>query len=52
MQKLNFYTSGHQWVACPKTGDILISIGTHENHAYKNPVHRFNLFDLLNSQPP
>jgi hypothetical protein len=52
MQQLRFYNSGHQWVACPKTGDILLSIGSHENPAYKNPVHRFNLFELLNSEPP
>ena len=48
MQMLNYYRSGHQWVACPKTGDMLISFGTHTKNACENTVYSFNLFDLLN----
>ena len=51
MQRLNYYRSGHQWVACPKTGDLKISFGTHTKNACDNNVYDFNLFDLLNYNP-
>ena len=37
----------HQWVACPESGDILISFSSARNDAFKNSVHLFNLFELL-----
>ena len=48
----NFTPPYHQWVACPETADIAISFGTAEKPAQYNPVHYFNLFKLLNSEPP
>ncbi len=45
--KLGFYSTLHQWVACPETGDILISFATANKNAHENPVHHFNLFSLL-----
>jgi hypothetical protein len=55
---LSFFLSGdkigpyYQWVACPKTGDIAISFAEGENFAQYEDIHHFNLFDLLNSEPP
>lgn len=52
VQKRRYYESRHLWVTCPKTGDILICFGDNIKKAYENPVHYFNLFELLNSEPP
>ena len=41
------HTTIYQIVACPQTGDILISFATKQRSAFENPVHAFNLFDLL-----
>ena len=46
------FSSFHQWVACPETGDVLISFADGENQAQYNKIHEFNLYDLLESQPP
>lgn len=46
------YTSMHQWVACPETGDIVISFASADKNAFENPVHHFNLFELLGSKLP
>lgn len=43
------YNSMHQWVACPETGDMVISFASADNSAFENPVHYFNLFELLDS---
>ena len=45
--KLGFYATLHQWVACPETGDILISFATADKEAHENPVYHFNLFSML-----
>ena len=47
------YKSLHQWVACPKTGDIIISFADvdHET-ACENPVHFFKMSELLDAEPP
>ena len=42
----------HQWVACPASGDMLICFADGIKIASENPVHHFNLFELLNSEPP
>jgi len=42
----------HQWVICPETGDILVSFADGKKSAYKNPVHHFNMYDLINAQSP
>jgi len=51
MQNHNYYESRHLWVVSPKTGDMLICFGDDVNKSYENPVHKFNLFELLNSEP-
>jgi hypothetical protein len=40
-----------QWVSTPKTGDILVCFASRGKTAAENPIHHFNLFDLLNSEP-
>jgi hypothetical protein len=52
MMKMYFYQPCHQWVATPKTGDMLISFACEGKLSCENPVHHFNLFELLNSEPP
>ena len=47
VQKINYYVPLHQWVACPETGDILISFSSAKKNAHKNKVHNFNLYELL-----
>jgi hypothetical protein len=42
----------HQWVACPETGDIVISYAHDDQRAQYNMVHYFNMFELLDSEPP
>lgn len=42
----------HQWVACPETGDIAILFADGDKQAQYNPVHYFNLFELLVFEPP
>lgn len=52
VQKLGTYVPLHQWVTCPKTGDMLICFADADKDAHKNPVYSFNLFELLDSEPP
>jgi hypothetical protein len=52
IQKIGFVNSVHQWVSCPKTGDFLISFAEGQTPAFRNKVHSFNLFDLLEEEPP
>jgi hypothetical protein len=42
----------NQWVVCPATGDMVVSFAIHDQLAYKTEPHYFNLFDLLNIDPP
>ena len=51
VQKMGMYVPLHQWVACPETGDILVSFADAENEAHENPIFFFNLFELLDSKP-
>lgn len=44
--------TGRQWTASPKTGDIYIRFSDHGEDAYLNPMHNFNLYDLLARDPP
>jgi hypothetical protein len=37
----------NQWVACPATGDMVVSFATHDEMAYKMKPHYFNLYNLL-----
>ncbi len=41
------YYPSHQWVACPETGDMLISFASYEKRAFEQTVHSYNLFELL-----
>lgn len=51
VQRFGTYVPLHQWVACPETGDILISFSSVDKNAHENLVYYFNLFELLNSEP-
>jgi len=51
MQKINAFLSMHQWTAYPKTGDMLICFASKDKIASYNNVHKFNLFELLESEP-
>ncbi|MCX6662763.1 MAG: hypothetical protein NTZ75_00780, partial [Euryarchaeota archaeon] len=42
----------NQWVACPATGDMMVSFATHNQMAFKTKPHYFNLYDLLNAEQP
>lgn len=48
VQRINYYIPLHQWVACPETGDILISFASVDKNAHENKVYHFNIYDLLN----
>ena len=51
LQDLFFiYQPFHQWVACPETGDMLVTFAGPDTIASVNPAHHFNLFDLLESE--
>ncbi|HEC81019.1 MAG TPA: hypothetical protein ENI42_01145 [Thermoplasmatales archaeon] len=50
MMKMKLYTTLHQWVACPESGDMLISFATADQQAHENKVYSFNLFELLNEK--
>ena len=52
LQKLYFYMPIQQWVACPQTGDMAICFASRDKIASYNPVHYFNLFELLEAEPP
>ncbi|KAA0008015.1 MAG: hypothetical protein FE036_02750 [Thermoplasmata archaeon] len=41
----------YQWVICPETGNALVSFARNSISAYYNPVHYFNLYDLINGLP-
>ena len=46
------FAAYYQWVFCPETGDMIVSFAHGENFAQYEDVHHFNLFELLNSEPP
>jgi hypothetical protein len=39
----------NQWVACPATGDMVVSFASHDQMAFRTEPHYFNLFDLLDA---
>jgi hypothetical protein len=52
-QNWRSFKSLHQWVACPETGDILISFSDADNEtAFENMVHYFRMSELLEDEPP
>jgi hypothetical protein len=42
----------NQWVACPATGDMVLSFANHDQMAFKTETHYFNLYELLSESPP
>lgn len=42
----------NQWTTCPDTGDMVVSFATHDQMAFKTESHYFNLYQLLQEQPP
>jgi len=52
---LNYYkeTGFHQWVACPETGEMVITFANGEYSAEneQTEIHYFNFYDLLNGEP-
>lgn len=52
LRLFGFYPNMAQWVACPENGEYLYSAATSDKQAYENPIHHFNLYDLLNAEPP
>ena len=46
------YQPFHQWVSCPETGDMLVTFASSDKIASENPVHYFNIFKLIDSEPP
>ncbi len=42
----------YQWVICPESGDMLVSFARNKTSAYNNPVHYFNMYNLINAEPP
>ena len=52
-QKLSSYKALHQWVACPETGDIVVSFSDDVNDtACENLVHYFKMSELFEVEPP
>jgi hypothetical protein len=41
-----------QWVICPETGDMAISFASSDTRACYEPVHYFNIFELMDAEPP
>ncbi len=52
IQLVKPHTTIYQIAACPQTGDVLLSFATRYQNAYENPIHAFNLYDLVNESPP
>lgn len=42
----------NQWVACPATGEMVLSFANHDQMAFKTETHYFNLYELLSESPP
>ena len=45
-------TGFHQWVACPETGEMVITFANGEYSAEneQTEIHYFNFYDLLNGE--
>lgn len=44
--------SWNQWTACPATEELVVSFATHDRLAYRTEPRYFNLYQLLQEQPP
>lgn len=38
-----------QWAACPETGDFIVSFADKDSFSHENPLHYFNIYDLIES---
>lgn len=48
---LGFYATLNQWTACPQTGDFDIACAHGTQNAFTQPIHHYNIHDLLNYTP-
>ncbi len=48
----SFNRAWNMWVSCPETGDIVVSFAERDRIAFDTPTHYFNLYRLLNEEPP
>ncbi|HDS59731.1 MAG TPA: hypothetical protein ENN54_05525 [Thermoplasmatales archaeon] len=48
----SFNRAWNLWVACPETGDLAVSFAERDKIAFETPVHFFNLYSLLEQDPP
>lgn len=48
----SFNRAWNLWVACPETGDLVVSFAEGDIPAFGTPVRFFNLFSLLGKNPP
>lgn len=42
----------YQWVVCPETGEMAISFARSDTWACYEPVHYFNIYELMEAEPP
>jgi hypothetical protein len=52
MMKMDWYMPIQHWAACPKTGDMVLCLASEDKIASYNQIHYFNLFELLEAEPP
>ncbi|MBN1861993.1 MAG: hypothetical protein JW840_11110 [Candidatus Thermoplasmatota archaeon] len=59
LQVIKFFGRGtgmaeawNQWVACGKTGDMVVSFATHEHLAFQTEPTYVNFYELLSAVPP
>lgn len=48
----SFNRSWNLWVACPETGDMIVSFADRDQVAQFTAQHYYNLFELLEENPP
>jgi hypothetical protein len=41
-----------QWVLCPETGNMVISFASPNKRACYEPIHYFNIYELMDDEPP
>ncbi len=49
LAETGFLQAIKQWVVCPETGDALFCFSKGTKCAYENPVHSFNMYELLDT---
>jgi hypothetical protein len=42
----------YQWVVCPETGEMVISFASPDTRACSEPLHYFNIYELLEAEKP